>query len=128
MGPLGQSVSMINGFNSLRLRLFFGVLAATFLLQLAGYSQAPKPSDPVIGKWQWIETQIVECLPDGTFTVFPTNRKGKWRALENKNESLKYEFTWDEGLFVDTMLMSRDKKSLTGKNKEKKKITATKME
>ena len=103
-------------------------LATVFMLQTASYSQAPKPPDPVIGKWKWTDTQIVECLPDGSFTVSPTNRKGKWRSLESKNELLKYEFIWDEGLFLDTMLMSRDKKSLSGKNKDKKKITASKIE
>lgn len=118
---------MISLLKSLRLGFVVKMLAAVFLLQVAGYSQTPTPPDPVIGKWQWIEEQVVECLPDGTFTVFPTNRKGKWRSVESKNELLKYEFTWDDGSFVDALLMSRDKKSLTGKNKDKKKITATKI-
>lgn len=105
------------------------MIAAVFLLQVAAHSQPEKekPADPIVGKWSWIEKQVVECLPDGTFTVIPNNRKGKWRAVENNGELLKYEFTWDDGLFVDTLLMSRDKKSLTGKNKDKKKITASKI-
>ncbi|GAA5127966.1 hypothetical protein GCM10023212_33850 [Luteolibacter yonseiensis] len=103
------------------------LVAAVFLLQVAGHAQTEKPADPVVGKWYWIEEQVVECLPDGTFTVFPTQRKGKWRVVESKNELLKYEFTWDEGKFVDVLLMSRDKKSLSGKNKDKKKITATRV-
>lgn len=119
---------MISFIRSFKLGWLIRIIAAVFLLQATVHSQTEKPADPVVGKWRWIEEQIVECLPDGTFTVHPTNRTGKWRAVQNKNELLKYEFTWDEGLFVDTMLMSRDKKSLTGKNKDKKKITAAKIE
>lgn len=104
------------------------IVGAVCLLQMVGYSETPPPKDPVIGKWKWTDQQIVECLPDGSFTVSPSNRKGKWRAVENKNASLKYEFTWDEGLFVDTLLMSRDHKELTGKNKDKKKISGSKID
>ncbi|MES2438224.1 MAG: hypothetical protein V4584_04120 [Verrucomicrobiota bacterium] len=92
------------------------------------HSETPKPPDPVVGKWWWTDQQVVECLPDGSFTVTPTARKGRWKAVENKNESLKYEFTWDDGLFVDTLLMSRDRRQLTGKNKDKKKIAASKID
>ncbi|RYD21759.1 MAG: hypothetical protein EOP88_10285 [Verrucomicrobiaceae bacterium] len=105
------------------------MIAAVFLLQVAAHSQTEKekPADPVVGKWLWIEKQIVECFPDGTFTAQPTNRKGKWKAVETKGEQMRYEFTWDDGLFTDSLLMSRDKKTLTGKNKDKKKITAEKV-
>lgn len=105
------------------------MIAAVFLLQVAGHAEPEKekPADPVVGKWVWIEKQIVECLPDGTFTAQPTNRKGKWKAVETKGEQMRYEFTWDDGLFTDSLLMSRDKKTLTGKNKDKKKITASKV-
>ncbi|RYD65502.1 MAG: hypothetical protein EOP83_07255 [Verrucomicrobiaceae bacterium] len=118
---------MLNFFKSLKLGWLVKTIMAVFVLQMACHAEPEKPADPLVGKWHWIEKQIVECFPDGSFTVLPTNRKGTWRAVDSKNELLKYEFTWDEGLFVDTLLMSRDKKTLTGKNKDKKKITATKI-
>lgn len=104
------------------------MLAAIFLLTIVARSEPSKTQDAVIGKWRWTGRQIVECLPDGTFTVSPTNRHGKWRAVDYKIATLKYEFTWDDGLFVDTLLMSQDHKKLSGKNEDKKKIEATKIE
>jgi hypothetical protein len=105
------------------------ILTALFLLTIGARSEpSKKAKDPIVGKWGWTGDQIVECLPDGTFKVSPTNRHGKWRVVPYKVATLKYEFTWDGGLFVDTLLMSRDQKGLSGKNQKKEKIEGTKIE
>ncbi len=119
---------MMKFLKSLNASAVLKILIAVFLLQMAAQAEPPKAKDPVIGKWRWTDQQVVECFSDGSFTVTPTNRGGKWRAVENKGESLKYEFTWDDGMFVDTLLMSRNQKELSGKNKDKKKISASKIE
>ena len=104
------------------------LVCTIFLLCCASFVQsepAPTP-DPVVGRWRWIDNQIVICTEDNKFSVIPTGRSGTWKFLPGAKEDGKYVFTWDEGLFVDTLAMSEDKKTLKGKNEQRKKIKATK--
>ncbi len=85
---------------------------------------AAMEKDPILGRWRWIENQIVECHSDGTFTVSPNGRKGIWEYLEGGGSKRKYAFRWDGGRFVDTLEMAKDQDSLKGKNQENKAVSA----
>lgn len=103
--------------------------AALDALSLSAYAQTPaaKESDPIVGKWRWTDKQVVECKADLTFVASPTKRCGTWKFVPGTTVERKYAFTWDDGLFVDSLMMSRDEKTLKGKNQEGKSISATKI-
>lgn len=86
-----------------------------------------REKDPILGRWQWIEEQIVDCRADGTFIVSPSNRKGTWEVADEKDGNRKYLFIWDQGQFVDKITMSKDQKSMKGENQEKKEIQAVRI-
>lgn len=50
-----------------------------------------------------------------------------WKFVPGTTVERKYTFTWDEGLYVDSLMLSRDEKTLKGKNQEGKPISATKI-
>ena len=122
-----RSPKLLMGILSL-VALFLGVPASGQFEKLENEKEDPNKQkvEWIIGKWVWMDKQIVECNADGTFTAKPTNRKGTWRVLDSKANDPKYEFKWDEGLFVDTLTLSRDHQKLRGKNEDGKKIEATK--
>jgi hypothetical protein len=93
-------------------------------ISLAAPKEAP---DPLIGRWRWTDRQIVECRADQTFAVEPTKRGGTWKLVPDKAAERKYVLTWDGGLFVDRLTMSRDEKELKGENQDGKKIRAAKI-
>jgi hypothetical protein len=104
------------------------LVAWMFLLIGVVSGAAPKEApDPLIGRWRWTDRQIVECRADQTFTVEPTKRGGTWKLVPDKAAERKYVLTWDGGLFVDRLTMSRDEKELKGENQEGKKIRASKV-
>lgn len=93
-------------------------------------TKIPMPNrekDPILGRWQWIEDQIVDCRADGTFVVTPSNRKGTWEVADEKDGIRKYLIIWDEGKFVDKLTISKDQNSLKGENQEKKEIQAVRI-
>ncbi len=113
--------------------LFRGVLFSLIALlainpALSSESPKEKEPDPILGRWRWIGKQIVTCHEDHKMTVTPTNRTGTWRSVPSKTNERKYELTWDEGLYVDQLTMSKDLKSLKGKNQKGEKIEGTKIE
>jgi hypothetical protein len=106
---------------------FFPFLAVFFVSCISAMAAPNESSDPVVGRWKWIDPQIVDCKADHTFSVKPTNRTGTWKLLPEKSVERKYSFVWDDGLFVDRLTMSRDEKELRGQNQDGKKIRATKL-
>ena len=110
------------------LRGIFFCLATIGAVAPSLSAEPAKDKNPIIGRWRWIGKQIVTCHEDGSMTVTPTNRKGRWRSLQSETVERKYELMWDEGLYVDQLTMSKDSKSLKGKNQNGEKIEATKIE
>ncbi len=100
---------------------------ATFVLPANAQSPAAKDADPIVGKWRWTDKQIVECKADQTFTAQPTRRGGTWKFVPGTTVERKYTFTWDDGLYVDSLVLSRDAKSLKGKNQDGKAISGTRI-
>ena len=102
--------------------------AALASLLFSAHAESPAAKeDPIVGKWRWTDKQIVECKADHTFSASPTKRAGTWKFVPGTTVERKYTFTWDEGLFVDTLMMSRDEKALKGKNQEGKPVSGTKV-
>ena len=100
---------------------------ALSLLLTAGVCLAEEKADPIVGRWRWIEDQVVECRVDKTFSVKPSNRHGTWKRVEASTVERKYELTWDDGVYTDTLMMSRDEKKLAGKNQKGKRVEATRL-
>jgi hypothetical protein len=94
----------------------------------AAAAEPAEKGDAIVGRWRWVDKQVVECRADQTFQVKPSNRRGKWKRIEATTVEKKYELQRDGGLFTDTLMMSRDEKKLSGKNQEGKRIEATKLE
>lgn len=88
-------------------------------------SVAPGSSkDPLVGHWIWHGGNFVTVSADGT-AVSRKGARATWRFLDNKELERKYEVIWDDGVFIDTMRMSRDGKKLTGKNQKGERVSAT---
>jgi hypothetical protein len=107
------------------------LLIAGMALLFAMVMEAAEPAEKVeaiVGRWRWMDKQVVECRADQTFSAKPTNRRGTWKRLEATSVEKKYELKWDDGLFADTLILSRDGKKLSGKNQEGKRIEATRVE
>jgi hypothetical protein len=90
-------------------------------------SEPKEKADPVLGRWRWIDKQVVECKADYTFSAIPTGRTGTWKFIPTDTAERKYAFTWDNGVYVDTLTMSRDQTAMKGKNQSGDKITASKV-
>jgi predicted Ser/Thr protein kinase len=75
-------------------------------------------SDPVVGRWNWIHDQIIELHANGTATNESEGTSGTW-VLEKGN----YVFSWDGGKWIDTLTLSPDGESLSGRNQNGDKIT-----
>lgn len=106
----------------------FASIAFALWVGTAWTAEPTEKADPIVGRWRWMDKQVVECQADQTFTVKPSNRRGKWKRINATTVEKKYELQWDDGLFTDTLMMSRDEKKLSGKNQEGKRIEATKLE
>jgi hypothetical protein len=108
------------------------ILATAALIVTSGLAALKESPDPVIGRWRWTAgqttDQIVECKSNNTFSVTPTKRTGTWKLLQQSNAERKYVFTWDGGLYVDTLIMSRNQKELSGENQKGLKIRGQKIE
>ena len=112
------------------MQLVVSSMALFFVSMIQGAEPAEKVEkvEAIVGRWRWIDRQVVECRADQTFSVQPTNRRGTWKRLEATSVEKKYELKWDDGQFADTLIMSRDGKMLSGKNQEGKRIEATRLE
>lgn len=82
-----------------------------------------RAKDPILGKWVWHGGHPVTVAADGTATSTKGPR-ATWKFLNNKELERKYEVVWDEGIFIDTVRLSRDFKKVEGKNQKGERITA----
>jgi hypothetical protein len=85
---------------------------------------SPKKTDPVLGKWRYFNDHIVTVTPDGRLTSSKAVARGTWEFAKNKEVERKYRFIWQEGLYVDSLLLSRDGKKLAGKNQKGDRVSA----
>ena len=50
--------------------------------------------------------------------------RAKWKFVGNKEVERKYEFIWNEGIFIDNVRLSKDGKKLEGKSKKGERVWA----
>jgi hypothetical protein len=94
-------------------------LVVAFFSPLASSAPTSTPTnpDPIIGNWIYHGKYIASIKADGTCS-YPNGLNGTWRYLNNPEIERKYEIIWKAGVFVETMKLSRDGKTLEGRNKK----------
>ncbi len=78
---------------------------------------AERATDPIVGNWIYHGKNIATFHPDGTCS-YPSGLNGTWRYLNNPEVERKYEVIWKSGVFVESFRLSKDGKTLSGKNKK----------
>ena len=102
-----------------------GISSAFPLLSAeANATPATKP-DPLVGEWRYFNDHVVTITADGKLAS--PKATGTWEFTNNKEVERRYKLTWEGGLFIDTLLLSRDGSRLTGKNQKGDKISATRV-
>jgi len=81
-----------------------------------------KVEDPIVGKWTWFNGDLHTFLPEGKIAG---NSNSNWMVL-NKDRKL-YRIVWS-GIWIDTVTMSSDEKTLTGTNQNGVRINGTKIQ
>ena len=106
----------------LAVRLIAVISPFTFLSAEPIATPAPKP-DPIVGKWRYFNGHIVTITADGRLSssIGPT---GTWQFSNNKELERKYTLKWQDGLFNDELILSRDGNHLVGKNQKRDKVSA----
>ena len=84
---------------------------------------ASNPPDPILGKWIWLSKHKVAIAKDGTAS-HSDGHQAKWKFLGNKEVERKYEFIWNEGIFIDNVRLSKDGKKLEGKSRKGERVWA----
>ena len=100
---------------------FVSTLGFWLVLLLTGHGEpqtaATVPPDPILGKWIWLSKHKVAIANDGT-AIHSDGHHAKWRFLGNKEVERKYEFIWNEGVFIDNVRLSKDGKKTRRKEQE----------
>ena len=78
--------------------------------------------DPIVGRWQWFNGQVMVFDPGATVNGETQNR---WRLADPRER--KYEVRWAAGRFVDTLVLAPDGKRLSGQNQEGVRVTAERL-
>ena len=77
----------------------------------------------IIGRWNWFTGYVVDFYPNGTWTTTKDGHTGTWQC--NSNGSITY--IPDAGGWRDTVSVSADGSSLSGKNKQGVRVRATRV-
>ena len=96
---------------------------ALFLVaSFAVIAQSAEKADPIVGKWIWYQGAIATF--DADETGVSGGLKGKWRFLQNPEVQRKYRIIWNEGVFINSVVMSEDQQTLSIQDNNKVKFTA----
>lgn len=99
-------------------------LAAGVFTPIQGAPKSsPRDKDPILGKWIFHGEHRIAITADGK-AISHKGSNGVWRFLSNPEVERRYEIVWDEGLFIDSVRLSRDGKTLQGKNQKGRRIHA----
>ena len=103
------------------------LVSLLFLVACTSYAEPKKaadtPPDPILGKWIWQASNTVILTADGK-AAHSKGFQATWKYMDNKELERKYEFIWDNGIFIDKVRLSRDGKKLEGKDKNGKRTWA----
>ena len=95
-----------------------GLSAVRFETAQGGDSE---DSAPLIGTWAWFSGATVVIEPGGVAINETRDAEGTWKA----GDANTYVITWDGGDWIDTVLVSKDLRSVHGWNQTGDKVTAT---
>jgi hypothetical protein len=79
--------------------------------------------DPLVGDWKWFTGTVVSFSSKGE-AVNSNGHKGTWERLPTRVSDYQYTINWEGGRFVDTVTLSKDRKSIAGSNQLGGSITA----
>ncbi|MES2570331.1 MAG: hypothetical protein V4710_09810 [Verrucomicrobiota bacterium] len=89
------------------------ILFLIVLLQLTHLSDA---REPIVGQWKWFTGAVVKFEDRGELSS-SSGIPGKWERLTARTGQYVYTVTWNDGEFIDTLTLSKDRKLMTGTNK-----------
>jgi len=82
--------------------------------------------DGAVGRWAWIQKDIIVIREDGTLLNETNGYKGTWKCADR--DSSLYELTWKKGELVDTMTLSSEGTDLAGTNQHGDKLHGWRIE
>lgn len=107
-------------------------MATLFISSLASMAEDQK-DNPLIGLWRGFKfNQLIECNPDGSFTLLENGKKksevvGSWKQVQSKSVERKYELSWYQGKFIHDLTLNKTGDKLTGSSSGGAKIDAVKI-
>lgn len=78
--------------------------------------------DPIVGDWKWFTGTVVSFTQKGE-AINSSGHRGKWERAQGRNGEYKYTVNWQNGQFIDSIEMSKDRKMLSGTNQNGGNIT-----
>ena len=90
-------------------------LLALVLTASLSFAADDKKEDPIVGNWIWPGPYFVTVSADGT-AVNKQGDKATWTFINDKVVERKYRFLWHEGVFIQNLTLSKDMKTLEGKD------------
>ena len=85
---------------------------------------APQPApDPIVGYWAFFPNNVTEVRKDGELTS-SNGLGGKWECISAKEAERKYKFVWEGGRYGGTLILSRDRQTLSGTNQSGRTVSA----
>ncbi len=82
--------------------------------------------DPVLGIWKWDNSKQDFTIQSGGVLIQP-QRTGKWVCVSPDTTPRKYELTWDNGRFTDTLSLVKNGLELVGQNQRNEKLLGTRV-
>jgi len=96
-------------------------------ITVAYAAPATSSPDPIVGKWRWDNKKVLTISANATLLT-DDGHKGTWEAIPDRTAERKYRFVWKSGAFEDSMVLSKDLKSLSGKRTTGEKKSGVKLE
>lgn len=80
--------------------------------------------DAIVGEWAWFTGGNVTLTPDGTITSKEVGKVGTWECTNTTRGVFTLRWVFGTPPFVDTLTLSADGQSLSGKNQFQYPVTA----
>jgi len=87
-------------------------------------AEAASKVDFIAGQWRWYDNTLINLQADGSATS--PRSTGTWRCT-TKATPPTYVITWRDGLYVDTVCLSKSGNELSGRNEQGQAITARRL-